>query len=421
MPGICRERRVVLFVAGIMIIAEAAVASAQTGGVEGNKVRVLLTVDGSHDWAGKEPIFMERVKQAGGFELTKSGDLDEWLPERIKKYDLVIVHTTGGNLTDAQIDGLTRFLHDGGGLVGIHSATDSFGKSDRWWELIGGRFVGHGHGTFTVEIVDPWHPIMIGLSDFPIEDEDYQHEYHPNADVHVLARKKGDPRALAWTRKLGKGRLVYLANGHGQAAFRSREFQVMLLHAMYWASRRAVPGSGYIPLFDGTDLTHWNPAPNWGIENGLLVNKPVPGPSLQSKDTFDDFVIRLDWNIVPGGNSGLYIRSATEIQILDDFAECYKHIKPCQHAGSVYCNLPAKPGALKKAGEWNEMQVLARGKKVQVWLNGHMVVDGSFDETEDLKSRPMRGHFILQNYGRGGGLMFRDIEVKPLPPEEKVR
>lgn len=196
------------------------------------KVRVLLTMDGSHEWAAKEPIFMSLVKKAGDFEVAKSDNLDDWLPERIKNYD----------------------------LVGIHSASDSFKNSDRYGQLIGGRFSGHAHGTFTVEVVDKWHPITVGLKEFEITDEDYQHAYHPEADIHVIARKKGDDRNMAWVKHVGKGRLVYLANGHGVAAFKTPGFQKLLVNAMYWVARRPVPGSGYIALFDGTDLQHWRRA-----------------------------------------------------------------------------------------------------------------------------------------------------------------
>jgi len=415
-----------ILIIGVVGAALPIPATAAQGVAEGKKLRVLLTVDDSHGWAAKEPIFTECLKQAGSFEVIRSGDLNEWLPDRIRRYDLVLIHTTGGELSDAQADGLNAFVEAGGGVVGVHSATDSFRKNEKYLALIGGRFVGHNHGKFTVEVIDPWHPILVGIGDFEIEDEDYRHEIHPDANLHVLARKKGDDRPMAWTRKIGKGRLVYLANGHDETAFKVPAFQRMLINAMYWAARRGVPGSGYVTLFDGTDLTQWAPAPgqkSWAIEDGLLVNKRVANRaeagSLPSAQVYDDFVIRLDWKVEPGGNSGLYIRETTEIQILDDYAERYANIKPCQHAGSVYCQIPSKPGALRKAGDWNEMQVLARGKKVQVWLNGQMVVDGSFDDTPELKTRPARGRVILQYHG--GGLWFRDIEIKPLLPEGKAR
>jgi type 1 glutamine amidotransferase len=378
------------------------------------KVRVLLTVDGSHGWAAKEPIFMSLVGKTGAFEVTRSKDLNDWLPERIRQYDLVVVHTTGGNLSDAQVNGLTRFVEAGGGFVGIHSATDSFKKCDKYWALIGGRFTGHASGRFTVEVADPWDPIMTGVADFEVQDEDYQHKYYPNVDLHILARKKGDNRNMGWTRKIDRGRLVYLANGHGSEAFQVPAFQTMLINSMYWASHRPVPGSGCIALFDGTDMKRWKPEPTWYVEDGLLRNRPHAGPNLQSVDVFDDFVVRFDWKVVPNGNSGFFIRGDTEIQLLDDFAKMHEHIKPCQHTGSVYCNIPAKTDTLKKAGQWNDMQILAKGKKVQVWLNGLKVVDGSFNDTDELKTRAMRGPFIIQNYGKGGGLTFRDIEVKLL-------
>jgi len=410
-----------LVVVTTMLAGCASTVAAEEAGKK--KIRVLLTVDGSHGWAQKEPIFNALVDEAGDFEITKSNNLDNWLPERIKQYDLVVIHTTGGDLTDAQADGLSQFVQAGGGVVGIHSASDSFKNSDRYWELIGGRFAGHGHGKFTVELLNEWHPITVGLKDFEIEDEDYQHKYHPKADIHVIAKKKGDNRNMAWVKQVGRGRLAYLANGHGVAAFKTPSFQKMLINAMYWAARRPVPGSGYTALFDGTDLKHWRGGAQqkaWVIEDGVLVNKPGQRRSLYSTKAYGDFVIRLQWKLRPGGNSGLKLRTHTEIQILDDYARKYDgRIKPCQYAGSVYCNIPPKRRATKKAGEWNRMQVLMRGKQVKVWMNGVLIVDGSFDDTEALKKRPMKGTIELQYHG--GGLWFRDIEIKPLPPKEKTR
>ncbi len=79
------------------------------------KIRVLLTVDGSHSWAQKESHFLSLMKRIGKFELQKTGDLDQWLPENLKNYDLVVVHTTGGEQTDARANGLQDFLESGGG------------------------------------------------------------------------------------------------------------------------------------------------------------------------------------------------------------------------------------------------------------------------------------------------------------------
>jgi len=405
---------------GVLLLASTAAAQAAQETAKKTKIRVLLTVDGSHGWQEKEPIFQSLVDKAGDFVVTKTGDLNQWIPERIKTYDLVVIHMTGGKLTDAQADGLAKFVEAGGGVVGIHSASDSFKNSDRYWQLIGGRFSGHGHGKFAVELVDTWHPITVGLSDFEITDEDYQHTYHPKADLHVIAKKRGDARNMAWVRSVGRGRLAYLANGHGVPAFECAAFQKLLTNAMYWAVRRPVPGSGYVSLFDGTDLKRWYGADKqtaWVIEDGVLVNKPGKSYQLRTVKQYDDFVIRLQWKLKPGGNSGLKLRTDTEIQILDDYAKKYDgRIKACQHAGSVYCQIPASPRATKKAGEWNRMQVLMRGKEVKVWMNGVKVVDGSFNDTEALKKRPMKGYVLLQYHG--GGLWFRDIEIKPLTPKE---
>lgn len=423
MTSVLRTSRIGLFGISVAVLAcSGGSAPASEAANAGKKIRVLLTVDGSHGWDEKEPIFTSLVERAGVLAVTKTKDLNQWLPENVKNYDLVVIHTTGGELTDAQANGLAKFVEAGGGVVGIHSASDSFKKSDRYWKLIGGRFSGHGHGKFGVEMVDEWHPITVGLPDFEIRDEDYQHAYHPRANIHVIAKKKGDGRNMAWVKHVGKGRLAYLANGHGKRAFECATFQKLLVNAMYWAAKRSVPGSGYIPLFDGTDLRHWRIDKNnksWVIEDGVLVNKPGKVYELRSARQYDDFVIRLQWKVKPGGNSGLKLRTDTEIQILDDYAKKYARIKDCQHAGSVYCNIPAKPRATKKAGEWNRMQVLMRSKEVKVWMNGVKVVDGSFNDTPGLKRRPLKGYVTLMYHG--GGLWFRDVEIKPLPRKDKSK
>ncbi len=417
----CRAAVVVVVVA-IITLGSTRPSPAASKDSDAKKVRTLLLADGSHEWDQKRPFFESLVGKAGAFRITETPDLNALLADRLKGYDLVVVHTTGHELTEAQAHGLRDFVAAGKGLVGIHSASDSFKNSDTYWRLIGGRFTGHGHGTFPVEVVDRWHPITTGLPErFEITDEDYQHAYHPEAEIHVLARKAGDNRNMAWVRHVGMGRVAYLANGHGKRAMANATFQKLLLNAMYWAAKRVVPGSGYIPLFDGRHLDHWRISPDntsWVIEDGVLVNKPRKAYQLVSKEVFDDFVIRLQWKVQPGGNSGLKLRDHTEIQILDDYAKKYDgRIKACQHAGSVYCNIPAKPRATKKAGQWNRMQVLMRGKEVKVWMNGVKVVDGSFDDTAELKKRPLKGHVTLMYHG--GGLWFRDVEIKPLPPTTK--
>jgi type 1 glutamine amidotransferase len=212
-----------------------------TAATEG-KVKVMFLVGGGvHDWKNNPPILKAVMDRTNDFEVSFTENLED-LKERIKNFDIIAVYTTGMELTKEQEKGLCDFIENGGGFVGIHSASDSFKNADRYWEMVGGRFAGHGGGKYTVYIYDPAHPITKGLKDFEIEDETYRHNYHRNAQMRSLIRmKRGDERqSMGWVSYYGRGRVFYTGLGHGRQAWNNPSFQRLVVRAMYWAAGRKV-------------------------------------------------------------------------------------------------------------------------------------------------------------------------------------
>lgn len=185
---------------------------------------------------------------------------------------------------------------------------------------------------------------------------------------------------------------------------------------------------GFVPLFNGRDLTGWvGDTQGYAAENGLLVCKP--GGSIYTEDEYGDFVLRFEFRLPPGGNNGLAVRTpigggaynGMELQILDNEAEKYKDLQPYQYHGSIYGIVPAKRGFQKPAGEWNQQEVIAKGRQITVILNGETIVDANIDEastptTMDGKEHKgldaAKGH--LGFLGHGDVVEFRNIHVKPL-------
>ncbi|WP_031530464.1 family 16 glycoside hydrolase [Dyadobacter crusticola] len=203
---------------------------------------------------------------------------------------------------------------------------------------------------------------------------------------------------------------------------------------------------GYKVLFDGTNLFEWvGNKTDYFIENGELVVDPKKGGSgnLYTKDEFSDFEFRFEFQLTPGANNGLGIRTpmqgdaayvGTEIQILDNDADIYKNLKEYQYHGSAYGIIPAKRGYLKPLGEWNYQEVRVQGSKIRVTLNGTVIVDGDLAEaskngTPDHKEHPglsrTSGH--LGFLGHGSPLKFRNIRINDLtkvqaaPVQEKKK
>jgi type 1 glutamine amidotransferase len=233
------KRAVALVVVMAAVVGAACVVSAKEA--PSAKTRVFMLQGGGHDWKNHLPILGEILTKTGDFDVTISDDMDQLKAENIKKYHVVLFYGSGQNFkTPEQEKGLCDFVRSGGAFAGIHSATDSFKKSDAYWEMVGGRFAGHGHGTFTVRIEDKNHPITKGLEDFEITDETYRHKYHPKAKMHDLIRidRGKEQQSMAWVRDYGKGRMFYTALGHGRPAWTNPHFQRLVVRGIYWAAGR---------------------------------------------------------------------------------------------------------------------------------------------------------------------------------------
>ena len=190
---------------------------------------------------------------------------------------------------------------------------------------------------------------------------------------------------------------------------------------------------GYKILFDGTNTFEWvGNKTDYFIEDGTLAIDPARGGkgNLYTKDEYSDFVYRFEFQLTPGANNGLGIRTplegdgayvGTEIQILDNDAEKYKDLKEYQYHGSAYGIIPAKRGFLKPVGEWNQEEVYLKGSKIKVTLNGTVILDGDLAEASKNGTSDHRDHPGLKRtsghigyLGHGDSLKFRNIRVLDL-------
>jgi HEAT repeat protein len=201
---------------------------------------------------------------------------------------------------------------------------------------------------------------------------------------------------------------------------------------------------GFKVLFDGTNMHEWiGNTKAYFIENGEMMVDPKRGGNgnLYSKDEYSDFDFRFEFQLTPGANNGLGIRTplegdaayvGTEIQILDNDAPIYRDLKEYQYHGSAYGIIPAKRGFLKPLGEWNYQEVRVEGSKIKVTLNGTVILEGDLAEaskngTADKREHPglsrNKGH--LGFLGHGSPLKFRNIRIKDLTvvsaPEPEVK
>lgn len=166
---------------------------------------------------------------------------------------------------------------------------------------------------------------------------------------------------------------------------------------------------GWITLFDGSNLNHWNELgnANWRIADGAVQADKGNG-YLISKESYTDFQVRAEFWTDADANSGIFIRcsdrnkitsaNAYEVNIFD------KRPDPSYGTGAIV-NVAKAGTVLKAAGKWNTYEITARGPEMIVVLNGVRTVD-----VRD--SKHASGPIALQ-YG-AGVVKFRKVEIRPL-------
>ncbi|MDD3037589.1 DUF1080 domain-containing protein [Bacteroides sp.] len=193
---------------------------------------------------------------------------------------------------------------------------------------------------------------------------------------------------------------------------------------------------GFKILFDGTNMHEWTGnTVDYTLNNNCisLVPSKSSGGNLYTKNEYGNFVFRFEFQLTPGANNGVGIRTpmgvdaaynGMEIQVLDCEHPIYKDITPLQHHGSVYGIIPAKPdhqSIFKPVGEWNTEEIVADGDNIRVTVNGIVITEGNIREatkngTADHQKHPglfnPKGHIGF--LGHGSPVKFRNIRIKEL-------
>ena len=152
--------------------------------------------------------------------------------------------------TDQRLSQVRRYLHGGGGLVLIHSATWTKPKpSGEVAELVGvGGFRLFRHGAVRLNVTTPEHPICAGLPKTITlkDDETYWPPTPVTEGVTVLAtsveekgKRRSTPRAaqpMFWCYELGAGRVFGSVPGHCAQTFDDPVFRKLLLRGIGWSA-----------------------------------------------------------------------------------------------------------------------------------------------------------------------------------------
>lgn len=175
------------------------------------------------------------------------------------------------------------------------------------------------------------------------------------------------------------------------------------------APPRSEGGAGWTTLFDGTSLDGWTPigTADWRLADGVVEAAGGTG-FLVSKESYDNFDLRVEFWVSPDANSGVFIRcqdpeqvtaaNSYEVNIYDTRPD------PQYRTGSIV-NIAPPMEQIDAGGRWNTFEITADGPRLTVRLNGTTTVN-----TED--SQFARGPIALQS--GVGTVRFRNVQIRRL-------
>ena len=202
---------------------------------------------------------------------------------------------------------------------------------------------------------------------------------------------------------------------------------------------------GFVPMFNGKDLTGWQyvntPKSTFYVKDGMIVTTGHPTGYLRTAKQYENFVAEFDWMHVPNkpgavGNSGFFVWAdpipavgtgytrGIEVQVLVNLT--YKNKKgeiTATSQGDLFsiwgatC-VPERPhpngsarclpsgNHCKGEREWNHYRVEANDGVIKLSVNGHYVSSVS-------KCNPRKGYLALES--EGSECRFKNLKIKELP------
>lgn len=195
------------------------------------------------------------------YTVDATEDASAFTPANLERFRVVVfLNTTGDVLDDAQQQAFERFIEDGGGYVGIHSASDTEYDWPWYGRLVGAYFKTHpAIQEAVVRNESKDHPSMAGWpAELKRTDEWYVYRTNPRSVKGMMILASLDESSYTgggmdgdhpttWCHEVGKGRAWYTGGGHTKESFAEPLFRSHLKGGVDWACRRTEPTPGSSP------------------------------------------------------------------------------------------------------------------------------------------------------------------------------
>jgi type 1 glutamine amidotransferase len=227
----------------------------------GNQFEVLLYTSPDHWHNLTEPVAIlefQEMANRHAFGLTWTTVNSRFNDKALEKFNVIVfLHSTTRDFSPEQLASFQRFIHNGGGFVGIHGTSACRDEGEWFRKLVGRTLIDHPEEqTAVMNIVNKNHPSTMHLPDRWIwTDEWYSYTdaltdnqkvlitldestYDPDRTWGNPNRKTamGEFHPVSWCQKYNGGRSFYTTLGHMPALFKDPWFLDHIYGGIYWAA-----------------------------------------------------------------------------------------------------------------------------------------------------------------------------------------
>jgi type 1 glutamine amidotransferase len=193
---------------------------------------------------------IKKLAKENNFKVLATEDSDIFVSE-LKNHDIVIfLNTTGDILNEHQQNTIIKFIHSGGGFVGIHAAADTEYRWPWYGKMVGAYFLSHPkQQDAIINVVDHEHLATEFLGNQWKKFDEWYNYKDINSAIQVLLKldeksyeggENGNNHPISWFHEFEGGRIFYSGMGHTEESYEDEKFLKHILGGIYYTMGKSI-------------------------------------------------------------------------------------------------------------------------------------------------------------------------------------
>lgn len=207
-----------------------------------------------HDNIASSITGLKKLLDEKGVTYDVSEDPSLFTDSNLKKYDVLIFSSTNNETfdTDKQRKAFQKYIQNGGGFVGIHSASGSERNWPWFWAMLGGKFFRHPpFQSFNIVKIDPDHPSAKAVPQYWEREDECYYIKELNPDIRIVLAADltsinddqkdeypgnifGKYFPVTWYHHFDGGHQWYTSLGHAQKHYEDPVFMEHIWGGISW-------------------------------------------------------------------------------------------------------------------------------------------------------------------------------------------